>query len=233
MKNHIFGFISLALSLPVWANDEVSIDFEVSAEAAACTPTLSNNGVVDYGTNHVSSLSTHAFTQIGARDITLSIQCESSTSVAITARDSRASSMISGKDDRNEEGARFQINGGGYVSDKTRLFGLGYTAENRPIGSYAIQIVADKVTAVDGEQSVSVDIGGAAGKDGPWAHSTLLPLPANEDYFFTFLKKGTSEPQPIMNAQVPLQVSTTIANKLNSSQAINLDGSAVISIVYL
>lgn len=233
MKKRIFGALSLLLSLSVYASDRVSIHFEVTAEAAACTPTLSNNGVADYGTNHVSSLLPHAFTQLGPRDITLSIQCESATSVAITARDSRSSSMVSGKDDRHEEGARFQINGGGYVSDKTRLFGLGFTAENKPIGSYAIQIVADGVVAVEGEQQVNVDIGGAASKEGPWTISTLLPLPANQDYFYTFMKKGTSEPQPITHANVPLQISTTVANKLNSSQTITLDGSAVISLVYL
>ncbi|MCU6669789.1 DUF1120 domain-containing protein [Enterobacteriaceae bacterium H4N4] len=154
MRYTVTVLSSLLLCMPAWASDSVSIDFDVSVQAAACTPTLSHNGIADYGTSRVAALSTRTFTQIGTRDITLSIQCESATGIAITARDSRASSVISGIDDRGTEGARFQINGGGYVSDKARLFGLGVGADKKPIGSYAIQIIADKVTAIDGEQSV-------------------------------------------------------------------------------
>ncbi|MGQ9453702.1 MULTISPECIES: DUF1120 domain-containing protein [Leclercia] len=233
MKHAFTVLFGLMVSLSASAGDSVSINFDVSAQAAACTPTLSHNGTADYGTRHVATLSTRTFTQIGTRDITLSIRCESATGIAITARDSRASSVLSGKDDRGEEGARFQINGGGYVSDKTRLFGLGLGPDKKPIGSYAVQIIADGVTAVEGEQSVSVAIGGSASKNGPWEITSLLPLPANQDYFYTFIKKGTSEPQPITSAIVPLQVSAAISPDIGRGQTVTLDGSAVISLVYL
>lgn len=233
MKRNAFWLIALLASAQAIAGDTANIDFDVTAEAASCTPTLSNNGVVDYGTNHAGDLHIQSFTQLGTRDITLTIQCESSTGVAITARDTRSDSAVVGKDDNGQEGARFQINGGGYVHDKARLFGLGLTAEKKPIGSYAIQINAASVVALDGSELVSVDIGGSASTEGPWEAAAPIALPTNQDFFYTFLKKGTTTPQPVSTATVPLQVSASIANQLNSSQTVSLDGSAVISIVYL
>ena len=52
-------------------------------------------------------------------------------------------------------------------------------------------------------------------------------------FFYTFVKKGTAAPQPVSSASVPLQISASVANNLGSSQKINLDGEAVISLVYL
>ena len=229
---YAFVLFALLLSPILHAGDNLSIDFTVTAEAAACTPTLSHNGIVDFGERHVGSLSTSAFTQLGVRDITLTITCESSTGIAITARDARSSSAITGKDTHGHEGVLFQVNGGGYISDKLRLFGLGMTMENKPIGSYAMQIDSANTIAVD-DKKVAVGIAGSASKEGPWEVSSLLPLPTGQDYFYTFVKKGSSVPQPITAATVPLQISASVGSNLRSGQKVTLDGEAVISIVYL
>ena len=162
---YAFVLFALLLSPILHAGDNLSIDFTVTAEAAACTPTLSHNGIVDFGERHVGSLSTSAFTQLGVRDITLTVTCESSTGIAITARDARSSSAITGKDTHGHEGVLFQVNGGGYISDKSRLFGLGMTMENKPIGSYAMQIDSANTIAVD-DKKVAVDIAGSASRTG-------------------------------------------------------------------
>ncbi|WP_250546552.1 DUF1120 domain-containing protein [Leclercia sp. Colony189] len=225
--------IAAFMAVPVMASDTVSIDFELTADAAACTPVLSNNGVVDFNSRSAGSLTRNAFTQLGTRDLVLSITCESSTAVAITARDTRATSVVWGRDNQGQEGPRFQINGGQYVSDPSRLFGLGMTAENKPIGSYAVQIDAMNVIASDGDRSVAVEVAGAVNPKGTWEKSDPLPLPTKQDYFYTLVQKGTLAPQPISTATIPLQVSATVANALGSSQTIKLDGEAVISLVYL
>lgn len=217
----------------VSANDVVDINVEVTADAAACTPVLSNNGVADFGTRYAGSLSKTAFNQLGTRYMALTITCESATGVAITARDARADSMTNGKDETGTSGVKFQVNGGGYVSDASRLFGLGVTSEGKKIGSYAVQINAATVVATDADAEVKVDIAGAADKSGPWTISTMLPLPTSQDYFYTFVQKGTTTPQPIMTASVPLQVSVAVAPDISSNQAITLDGEAVITIAYL
>lgn len=233
MMRLITLLILVLTAMAAGANDTVSIDFDVSADAAACVPSLSNNGVVDFNSRSAGSLSSSAYTQLGTRDLTLTITCEAATAVAITSRDTRAASAVSGADDRGQTGALFGINGGQYVSDKARLFGLGLTAEKKSIGSYAVQINEAGVTAIEGDKNVDVDVAGAANPTGPWNKADLLPLPVNEDYFYTFVQKGTLSPQPVSTVTVPLQVSATVANKLNSSQIVRLDGEAVISIVYL
>ncbi|MCV5525342.1 hypothetical protein OFN18_24950, partial [Escherichia coli] len=48
-----------------------------------------------------------------------------------------------------------------------------------------------------------------------------------------FVKPGETTPTPVTNAIIPLQVSASIANNLGGSEKIELDGKAVISVVYL
>lgn len=226
-------FAMLLGSGMVYASNVVDINVEVTADAAACTPLLSNSGIADFGTRYAGSLSKKAFNQLGTRDLTLTVTCESATGVAITARDTRADSITSGNDESGTAGVKFQVNGGGYVSDASRLFGLGVTSEGKKIGSYAVQINASTVVAADADAEVKVDMAGATDKSGPWSTSTMLPLPVNQDYFYTFVQKGTTTPQPIMTASVPLQISAAVAPDISSNQTITLDGEAVITIVYL
>lgn len=233
MMRQNYLLLAVLAAASVSANDTVGIDFELSADAAACTPTLSNNGIADFGSRHAGSLSANAFTQLGTRELTLTITCESSTALAITSRDTRSSSVRIGEDTSGATGPRFNLNGGLHVADASRLFGLGVTAENKRIGSYGILIQTDSVIALDGNQSVSVDMAGAESKGGPWSRLDHYLLPASENYFYTFVKKGTVVPQAVSSVSVPLQVSVAVANKLGSSQQISLDGEAVISIVYL
>lgn len=230
---HSYGLLLLMASAMATANDVVDINVEVTADAAACTPTLSNNGVADFGSRYAGSLSQKAFNQLGTRDLSLNISCESATTLAITARDTRADSMNSGKDESGNSGARFTINGGGYISDVTRLFGLGLTPENKKIGSYAVQLNNSGIVASDAAGTVNVAFAGAKDNSGPWSTSTTLPLPVSQDYYYTFVQLGTTTPQPIMTATVPLQVSAVVAPDLGSGQRVQLDGEAVISLVYL
>ncbi|URN98845.1 DUF1120 domain-containing protein [Leclercia adecarboxylata] len=233
MMRQIFLLLVALTTVSAPASDTLGIDFELTADAAACTPTLSNNGIADFGTRHAGSLSANAFTQLGTRELTLTITCESSTALAITSRDTRTSSVRTGEDSTGTTGPRFSVNGGLNVAHASRLFGLGLTAEKTPIGSYAILINANNIVAQDGSQNVSVDMAGSESKSGPWAKEDHNLLPSTDNYFYTFVKKGTLVPQPVSSVNVPLHVSVSVANKLGSSQQISLDGEAVISIAYL
>ncbi|SQI98892.1 Uncharacterised protein [Klebsiella oxytoca] len=54
MKKH-YLLLMLLISGLAGANDVVDINVEVTADAAACTPVLSNNGVADFGTRYAGS----------------------------------------------------------------------------------------------------------------------------------------------------------------------------------
>lgn len=233
MIRRLYLLLMVLAAAPAIANDTANVDFEVTADAAACTPSLSNNGVADFNTRSAGSLSANAFTQLGTRELTLTISCESSTALAITSRDTRSSSVRVGEDNTHGVGPFFNVDGGMNVVYAARLFGLGMTAENRRIGSYAIRIDAAGIVAMDGNQNVSVEIAGSESKLGGWSRIEHALLPATEDFFYTFVRKGTLSPQAVSTVSVPLQVSVAVGDKLGSSQKISLDGEAVISLVYL
>ena len=228
---------SAFFAMSAQAADRVSIDVKVTLEAAACTPILSNGGVVNFGSHSVNRLSTQHYTQIGTRNINMTITCESATGIAITARDTRMDSMTTGKDSGGQSGVKYTLNGGGYISQTTRLFGLGKTKDNKNIGSYAVLIDSNNISASNGSQTLAVSIAGAdaviTGQKRAWQTLTAYPLAVDQSYYYTFVKPGETTPTPVTNAIIPLQVSASIANDLGGSEKIELDGKAVISVVYL
>lgn len=215
------------------AADSVDIDVTVTADAAACTPTLSNNGIVDFGKRSATELSSSHFTQWGNRSIILNISCEASTGVAISARDSRPESISYGQDVNGNTGPGTDISGQKYISNPARLFGLGKTEEGKNIGNYAIIIDTDNAQAQDGGAAVAVSVVGSNSVQGPWTLTSPAVLPSDMAYYFTFARKNSTTVQPITTATVPLQVSASIASGLASGSAIFLDGQATISLVYL
>ena len=132
---------SAFFAMSAQAADRVSIDVKVTLEAAACTPILSNGGVVNFGSHSFNRLSTQHYTQIGTRNINMTITCESATGIAITARDTRMDSMTTGKDSEGQSGVKYTLNGGGYISQTTRLFGLGKTKDNKNIEYTIDQVI--------------------------------------------------------------------------------------------
>ncbi|MCV5761695.1 hypothetical protein OFN40_31500, partial [Escherichia coli] len=71
------------------------------------------------------------------------------------------------------------------------------------------------------------------GQKRSWQTLTAYPLAVDQSYYYTFVKPGETTPTPVTNAIIPLQVSASIANNLGGSEKIELDGKAVISVVYL
>lgn len=227
----------VCFALYTHAADRATIDVIVSLEAAACTPSLSNGGVVNFGKHSINALSTSHYTQLGVRNITLTVTCESATGIAITARDTRADSVTIGEDSEGKRGVSYTVTGGGYIDQTARLFGLGKTSSGLNIGSYAVLIDSNNITASDDNGTVSVMMAGAdaamTGQRRSWQILSAYPLAGDQNYFYTFVKNGESTPAAITNAVVPLEVSASIANGLAGNEKIGLDGQAVISVVYL
>lgn len=202
---------AILLSLPLQGAERLSIDVKVSLEAAACTPSLSNLGEVDFGIRPYGSLSTSHYTQLGTQDITLTVTCESATGIAITARDTRIDSVSVGEDNKGQRGVKYSLSGSGYISDTSRLFGLGKAPGGANIGSYAVLINTAMINASNGSEVIDVEMAGAdalfSGQHRTWQRLPAYPLPVDQSYYYTFVKKGELAPTPIMNVTVPLQVS--------------------------
>ena len=234
MKTLLKTLAGLVLTTSLaWASDSVNIEVSVTTDAAACTPTLSNNGIVDFGKRSATLLSATHFTQWGSRDITLNIACEASTAVAITARDSRADSVAYGQDEKGHSGPEAPFQGEGNISNPDRLFGLGKTSDGKNIGSYAIVIDRENVQAQDAGTGVAVSMVSASTSDGPWSVASPAAFSSGMNGYLSFARKNSTTLQPITTAVVPLRVSASIASGLASGNSISLDGLATITLVYL
>lgn len=189
-----------------------TVDMTISGtiKPPSCTPTLNNAGILDLGQIH--GLSKTATTALPAQQITLSIVCSAPSSVGFQLVDNRSASRMGG----------------------SHAYGLGLSNAN-PIGNYTLSV-----------QSVNTMVDGAVGQmmykngvTGTWlAHAPTADhgLNANTPTLFHALSTiGSTSPVPVTTMMIPIDVKPTInrSSLLDMTQAIPLDGSATIEVVYL
>lgn len=76
--------LSLCVTSAFAANPTAVLKVKGTLTNAACTPTLSNGGTVDYGTINLGNLSATAVNQLGQKNIDLTINCTAATKVSGT-----------------------------------------------------------------------------------------------------------------------------------------------------
>ncbi|MEP9171609.1 DUF1120 domain-containing protein [Enterobacter hormaechei] len=195
---------------------------------AACTPSLSNGGVADYGRIMLSDLSPTDTNQLGNRDVTLSISCTSPTKVAWTIVDDRADSV-----------QKLTIKNTGWNNGESWgnfLYGVGKTAGDVNLGAYAVVIHSSSITA-DGDSAQ-----GLTSVPGPdddvWVYMSATSEPVRPSLnMFTVGPNGSGSlyPKAYSNAVFPLRVSLAIqgTDALAITDDTNIDGQATISLVYI
>ncbi|MNJ48387.1 hypothetical protein D3C77_435800 [compost metagenome] len=143
---------------------------------SACTPTLSNNGVVDYGLVHAESLDNF---QLPDRTLTLSVSCSAETSIAVIATDNRSGTASTPGD---------------------VYFGMG-TYATKPIGRYSM---AFQSAQVDGAQQGALESldGGATWK--PSDNVLLRDSTTSQDFRLAF-GNTTPRPTTLMSANMRIQ----------------------------
>ncbi len=116
---------------------------------SACTPELSNGGVVDYGTIRLGELSATTVNQLGHKNIDLTIACTAATKVSWNLVDDRADSraMISVSDK--------WFDGSSGIPPESQAYGVGLTDGGVKIGNYTMFVNLDSVTA-DGKSVDSI-----------------------------------------------------------------------------
>ncbi|MBD9589630.1 DUF1120 domain-containing protein [Pseudomonas sp. PDM03] len=176
----------------------------------ACTPSLANGGVVDYGKKSAKDLNPTAHTPLGVETIQLTVNCDASTQFALKTSDNREGTASLGG----------SVNGN---------FGLGLINANEKLGYYNMVFmnpVADApVTAV-----YSRDKGDTWNR--LWDDEPLTPA-----YWMAFGNQSGSTwtPDFLQNVTVDIAVHTQIApaNSLTLTDEVTLDGSATLQIEYL
>ncbi|MDD2060850.1 DUF1120 domain-containing protein [Pseudomonas sp. GD03860] len=189
------------------------LDLHWQIQPAACTPQLSNNGVVDYGTIAAQSLQAERRTRLPSRHLNLSINCDSPARYALLMHDNRDGTAL---------------------VNSMVFYGLGLDASDNRIGLYEV-VFDPKLTSAD--QLPAVYLTYSTGGGTYWSSSsaqsnsitskTLLAL-TDED-------NTVKGPVPFRTLSTSIEIKPVIAPTLDLDlrQDILLDGAATIEIVYL
>lgn len=190
-----------------------ALHLQASFAPVACTPTLSNNGKVDFGKLSVSDLNNDRDTPLSPRVLTLTVACDGPAPFALVMQDNRNGSATGGIDET--------------------AFGLGYDAHGQKIGRYSLIVDPAQVTADSLPQVYRTDstTGGSA-----WSSANAHPiaLAAHSLLGFTASAGSTDGPRALQNLSALLTLNAVIAPlaTLDRSGEIQLNGSATVEIIY-
>ncbi|MHC8312978.1 DUF1120 domain-containing protein [Pseudomonas sp. GT1P32] len=171
----------------------------------ACTPSLANGGVVDYGKRSAKDLNPTAHTPLGRETIQLTVNCDAATPFAIIPSDNRTNTA----------------NGGS--------FGLGMINVNEKLGGYDIEFL-NPVADIPVKALWSPNKGDTWSDliDGD-------SVPPNQWVAFGNRTGSAWTPDFLQNVTVDIAVNARIApaNSLTLTDEVTLDGSATLQIEYL
>ena len=171
----------------------------------ACTPTISNNGVVDVGKIPAHTLNQTGNTYLGSYPLQLTVACEMPRLIAFESVDNRA---------------------GTATEDEAFVFGLGLTDEGEKLGSFYTNIREVVVNGIYSDSIESVD-GGNSWKFAGGIHpGRLLSVSSQSDYTTPIAVKDL-----IMDLQI--RPAITRADSLTLTNEVKIDGSGTLQLTYL
>ncbi|OMQ18519.1 DUF1120 domain-containing protein [Serratia oryzae] len=176
---------------------------------AACTPSISNGGVIDYGSIDSNSLNVNKVTNLQTMPLTISIACTSPIKVGFKVADNRPGT-------HNETGPRFGLN----TDNSGNNIGYYFLAPEQE--SFRIDGEAGRLASVNGATYQEASI---IGPNGLTYTASLISKPSGP---ITELPFATN-----MIFDVGIRTTIYPKNNLDLANEINLDGSATLSVVYL
>ncbi|HCJ7369198.1 TPA: DUF1120 domain-containing protein [Enterobacter hormaechei subsp. xiangfangensis] len=219
-----------ATTLPAMAE---SVDVRVigTITPAACTPTLSGGGTIDYGAINPTTLSAADYTVLEEKQIDFAITCDAPAKVALKA--------INGRPNTTAGVTENAISGSATAPSGVNLFGvanvgtvgLGLDGVDK-VGGYSIRLAGGTVTA-DG---VAVDSIQANGNT-TWLTANGLGtlFTPNSVRLSSWAAAGTLVPVAFTNLAGKLGVQAYLnkASELDLTKPVALDGLTTIELVYL
>lgn len=224
MKKTLLAIILAACASSAIAAPTAVLKVKGVLTNSACSPTLSNSGVVDYGTVHLSDLSDSAVNQLGQKTIDLTITCDAATKVSWNLVDDRVDSRAGLTVDNGNAAS-------GAVSAANQTYGVGKTAGGVAIGNYSLFVNVGSVVA----DTSTVDTIAMDGNNNTWTKSTDGVTEGLNNRDITVATAGSLEPLAFTSATFPLVTSLAIQDTktLAITDDTNLDGQVTISLRYL
>lgn len=224
MKKTLLAIIMAACATSAFAEPTAVLKIKGVLTNSACTPELSNSGVVDYGTIHLSELSDSAVNQLGQKTIDLTITCDAETKVSWNLADDRVDSRA-GVAVANGSATN------GSISDANQTYGVGKTADDVAIGNYSLFVKVSNVVA-DGKSADTIYM---LGNNNVWSATTDGITEGQNNRDITVAASGSLEPVGFTTATFPLVTSLAIQDTktLAITDDTDLNGQVTISLRYL
>ncbi|WP_050478103.1 DUF1120 domain-containing protein [Herbaspirillum rhizosphaerae] len=186
---------------------------------AACTPSFTGGGTVDYGVIPPTSLSATAPTVLAEKSVPFSVTCDAATKVAVRAIDNRSASVAPGV---------LAAAGAGFVDNYA--YGLG-TVGGKKVGAYKIRMPQGSFTADGTTPDLIYDLL----NDNTWKRSGGGNLYSNGTGRLSFATAGTIVPSAYktMTGTIAVQAVIDKTSNLDLTGDVPLDGSATIEVQYL
>jgi len=216
MKNHFITIAAAVLiSTAPYAFAASSTDLTVKGTITplACSPTLSNSGLVNYGKISRQDLSVDRRTRLRDQTLDLSIQCNAPARFALMMHDNRDGSTV--------------VNSEIY-------YGLNHDGSGNKVGLYSLNFDPATTVVDDLPQVFRTDstTGGIA-----WSSSNSRSIPIGARSYLGFTDVAGSNAGPIaiqsLTSRVILETVISPTSELDLSTDVQLDGSATLDVVYL
>ncbi|KJK15631.1 DUF1120 domain-containing protein [Pseudomonas sp. NPDC087612] len=204
------ALMSLATANAMASTAELTVTGTITP--TACTPTLGNGGVVDYGNIALSNLEEGPTEyKLPAKTLSLSIDCDGPTTFALAANDNRRDAT----DPRNYR------------------FGLGMH-EGESFGSYMMSWEFEN-TLIDGEQGYNFysDDGGHSWSGLGDDRGSLADTGKTPGFRAGIAKSIQLRPDPARNVSLLMDLRGYIKKSLTVTGTIPIDGSSTIEVFYL
>lgn len=252
MKKLLIATLLTSSSLSALAADSVDISVIGTISPTSCVPSASGGGVVDYGNINPDTLAATGPTVLPAKTISISINCDGETFVALSAISNRPNTVTNSNGAENATGSarasqalidaglgKNLPNGLSNVSTPYAA-GLGL-ANGQKIGGYMMNLPVTSVN-IDGTDA-AVRYWSVTAPTSTSSWNKMSPgvsddgdslLPASAAYFGYNSDAAADTPQAFktLNAMVLIQAYITDKSALATNQPINLDGSSTIELYY-
>jgi hypothetical protein len=181
---------------------------------AACTPSLSNGGAVEFHKLSVMDLNVDKDTPLRAQPLVVTVNCDAPTRFSLRLQDNRQGSATGPADDTT--------------------YGLGLDAKQQKIWRYRLLFDPARTTADNLPQLYRTDSASGAL---PWSSASPGPMAiaAGRHLGFSASAGSTSGPDAIqtLSASASLEAVLAPLNALDLGSEVRLDGAATLEINYL
>lgn len=206
---------ALLLSTAICAHAASVVELTVNGTLTpvACTPSFSNNGLVDFGKISRQDLNVDKRTQLRDKTLDFGIHCNLPARFALIMRDNREGSAI---------------------TNSEIYYGLKFDRSGNKIGLYSLHFDPAS-TVVDALPQVFRTDSTTQGRAWSTSRSSPIPIGAKSYLGFTDVAGSTAGPVAIQNLSSRVTLVTVIAptSTLDLSDDATLDGSATLEVVYL